>query len=145
MAEAKNQDSKQNAARDTAPDVEAAMKALPDKTPDAVASPAENASLEHTEGGVTTRQDATDVGVPMLQGSGDEPVGPEDALGPGPKRGDYTGRIGPSNYQPTQTVRVPDAKPGEPHTVVVAQRPNAEEIGEVEGEKGGVTTSASEK
>lgn len=50
--------------------------------------------------GVTTRDDKNDLGVPMLAGSPDEPTGPEDALGVGPKRGDYTDRIGPSNYQP---------------------------------------------
>lgn len=50
--------------------------------------------------GVTTRDDANDLGVPMLPGRADEPVGPEDALGVGPKRGDYTDRIGPSSYHP---------------------------------------------
>lgn len=120
----------------------ATLTDLPDETPPGVAGYDENAALEHSEGGSTTRQDATDVGVPMLPGSPDEPVGPEDALGPGPTRGDYRDRIGPSGYNPTQTVRVPDAKPGEPHTRVVAQRPNAEIIGDVEGEKGGVTTTA---
>ena len=49
--------------------------------------------LEHSAGGITTRDDRNDLGVPMVQGSGDEPVGPEDALGAGPKRGDYTGRV----------------------------------------------------
>lgn len=118
-----------------------ALAAVEDDTPDSVASPADNADLEHTEGGTTTRMDATDLGVPMLPGSPDEPVGPEDALGPGPTRGDYRDRIGPSGYHPTQTVRIPDAKPGEPHTRVVDQRQFAEEIGDEPG-KGGVTTEA---
>ena len=69
---------------------------------------------------------AGDLGVPMLAGSGDEPVGPEDALGEGPKRGDYTDRLGGAGYQP--------------HEGTEAQRPRAEEIGDVEGHKGGVDT-----
>jgi hypothetical protein len=64
-----------------------------DETPDSVASTSDNASLEHTEGGRTTRSDLTDVGVPMLPGDPLEPIGPEDAMGPGPKRGDYSDRI----------------------------------------------------
>jgi hypothetical protein len=100
-----------------------------------------SAGLQHTEGGVTTRDDATDLGVPMLPGSGNEPVGPEDALGVGPKRGDYSKRLGDANYQPHQTERIADAKPGEPHTRVVEQAPRASEQGEVEGKKGGVETT----
>jgi hypothetical protein len=64
---------------------------LPVQAGQAVASAEENAELEHTESGATTRDDATDAGVPMLPGDPDEPVGPEDALGEGPKRGDYAG------------------------------------------------------
>jgi hypothetical protein len=89
------------------------------------------------------RGDATDLGVPMLPGDGTEPVGPEDALGPGPKRGDYSGRIGPAGYQPHQVVPVADAAPGEPQVEVVKQRERAEERDDESGEKGGVTTSAS--
>lgn len=102
-----------------------------------------NAKLEHTEGGTTTRDDATDVGVPMLAGSPDEPVGPEDALGPGPKRGDYRDRLGGAGYYPTETVAIPDAKPGEAQARVEAQRPRANDIGDVAGKKGGVETSGS--
>lgn len=117
---------------------------IPGDTPPGVADRDENADLEHSsgEGGPTTRSDATDVGVPMLPGDGSESQGPEDALGDGPKRGDYADRVGEAGYQPTQTRRVEDAEPGEPHTEVVAQRPNASDQGEVPGEKGGVTTSA---
>jgi len=86
-------------------------------------------------------RDATDVGVPMLPGSPDEPVGPEDALGIGPKRGDYRDRIGPNGYNPTQVVPVKDAKPGEPTARVEAQRPRAEDIGDATGLKGGVDTA----
>lgn len=114
-----------------------------DQTPETVASPAENAKLEHSRGGVTTRDDATDVGVPMLPGSPDEPVGPEDALGEGPKRGDYSGRVGPGDYNPTQTVPVPDAdtEAGEPSAKVVDQRANTADVGDAEGKKGGVETA----
>lgn len=111
-----------------------------DTTAESVASPADNAKLEHSEGGVTTRDDATDLGVPMLPGDPSEPVGPEDALGPGPKRGDYSDRLGGS-YEPHQIVPVPDAKPGEPTARAVAQRPRASDQGDEKGEKGGVTTA----
>lgn len=99
----------------------------------------QDAKLEHSQGGVTTRDDATDLGVPMLPGQPGEPTGPEDALGTGPKRGDYTDRVGPSSYHPHESVRVPDAKPGEPTVAVEAQRPRVEEVGDAPG-KGGVTT-----
>jgi hypothetical protein len=69
----------------------------------------------------------TDLGVPMLPGDPNEPVGPEDALGIGPKRGDYTDRIGPSPYNP--------------HQGSTPQRERAEDIGEVPGKKGGVDTT----
>lgn len=87
-----------------------------------------------TKNGLVVKDDPTDLGVPMLPGSPDEPVGPEDALGVGPKRGDYTGRIGPSNYQPHEARRE-DGK-----VVMEAQRPRAEDIGDAEGLKGGVET-----
>lgn len=62
---------------------------------ESVASPAENAKLEHTEGGTTTRDDNLDAGVPMAQGEAGttSPQGPEDALGTDATRGDYSGRI----------------------------------------------------
>jgi len=73
--------------------------------------------------------------VPMLPGDSSEPVGPEDALGVGPKRGDYTDRIGPSNYHPHEvSTVVGKAK-------VDAQRPRADDIGEVAGKKGGVDSA----
>ncbi len=74
--------------------------------------------LEHTHGGVTTREDATDLGVPMLPGRPDEPIGPEDALDPGPKRGDYSDRIRTNAHA---VVPIADAKPGEPQVRVVDQ------------------------
>lgn len=109
-----------------------------------VATDQKNSGLVHSQGGTTTRDDATDVGVPMLAGSPDEPVGPEDALGQGPTRGDYRGRLGSAAYHPHTTVQVSDPKPGEARVKAAAQRPNAEEIGDVAGKKGGVTTQAGE-
>jgi hypothetical protein len=109
---------------------------LPTKSA-STASDKANAQLDHSQGGTTTRDDATDMGVPMLPGDPSEPQGPEDALGVGPKRGDYTSRLGGSDYQPHQVVRVPDAKPGEPIARVEAQRPHAEDIGDDKGVKGG--------
>lgn len=84
----------------------------------------------------TTRHDATDMGVPMLPGTGNEPQGPEDALGPGPKRGDYTDRIGPANYRPHEVTRDADGK-----VVVVDQLERVGDIGDAPGLKGGVTTA----
>ncbi|MCA1569761.1 MAG: hypothetical protein LC798_05450 [Chloroflexi bacterium] len=110
---------------------------MPNTTDKSVADSKANAKLSHSQGGTTTRDDATDLGVPMLAGSPGEPQGPEDALGVGPKRGDYTGRIGPSNYQPHESIAVADAKPGEPTVRVEAQRPRAEDIGDEKGVKGG--------
>jgi hypothetical protein len=107
-----------------------------------VASVVANSKLEHSQGGATTRDDALDLGVPMLQGDGSEPVGPEDALGIGPKRGDYTNRLGGSTYNPHQVVPVTDAKPGEATARVEAQSPRAEDIGEVAGKKGGVDSAS---
>ena len=105
-----------------------------------IATQQENNKLEHTSGGATTRDDATDLGVPMLPGSSKERVGPEDALGAGPKRGDYSNRIGSANYHPHEVVPVENAAPGEPQVQVVPQRPRASDIGDAEAIKGGVET-----
>lgn len=91
--------------------------------------------LEHTEGGRTTRDDPADLGVPMLPGDADEPQGPEDALGPGPKRGDYSDRVGDANYDPHEVVA------GDDGVEVNAQRERASDQGEEAGVKGGVETS----
>lgn len=101
-----------------------------------------NEGLEHPEGGRVTRDDPTDLGVPMLAGDPSEPQGPEDALGAGPKRGDYTGRIGPAHYHPHTTERIPASEREEdgPTVRVVVQRPRAEDIGDEAGLKGGVET-----
>jgi len=104
--------------------------------------------LEHPQGGRVTRDDPGDLGVPMLPGDPSEPQGPEDALGAGPKRGDYTGRIGPATYHPHTTEAIPaseretddDGNPTGVGVRVVAQRPRAEDIGDESGLKGGVET-----
>lgn len=106
-----------------------------------VAQGADNAKLKHTEGGATTR-DALDNGVPMLQGKPEEPVGPEDALGKGPKRGDYSQVIGDRQY--TQSVANPDWDPKNPDKaprfILEHQNPNVSDVGDAPG-KGGVTTA----
>jgi hypothetical protein len=117
-----------------------------------VATVADNEALAHTDEDAprTTRHDRTDLGVPMLQGSPDEPQGPEDAFGPGDKRGDYSKRTGGVNS--TQAVAVEHDDPfvrddegnvidRKPTTELVHQTPLASQQGEVEGEKGGVTTA----
>jgi hypothetical protein len=96
------------------------------------------------------RNDPLDLGVPMLAGSEDkkERQGPEDALGAGPKRGDYRDRIGGSSYHPHTTEPIPDDELERdedgnvtgPRVRVVEQRPRAEEIGDEPGKKGGVET-----
>jgi hypothetical protein len=102
-----------------------------------IATPDENAGLEHSQGGATTRQDGTDAGVPMLQGDPAERQGPEDALGPEPKRGDYSTRLG-NQYNPHIAVKGADGL-----TRLVAQTPNAGERGEQARIKGGVDVPAS--
>lgn len=99
-------------------------------------------AAEHTAGGVTTRDDALDSGVPMLAGDPAEPVGPEDALGAGPKRGDYSEVVG--NRQHFRSVPNPDRKDGDdtvPAYVLEHQNPHVSEVGEVAGKKGGVDTA----
>lgn len=68
-----------------------------------VATETDNAKLEHTEGGATTR-DPMDAGVPMIAGQADEPVGPEDALGAGAKRGDYSERLDAGPHMIVETI-----------------------------------------
>ena len=108
---------------------------------DTVATDRQNDRLKHSQGGATTRDDALDAGVPTLAGDPAERQGPEDALGPGQKRGDYTGRVGPSDYNPHVSVAVEDAKPGEPRFRLVSQRPLTTDIGDDKGRKGGVETA----
>lgn len=97
--------------------------------------------LEHSQGGVTTRDDALDSGVPMIQGDPSEPVGPEDALGVGQKRGDYRGVIGDRQF--SKSVVNPDHDPDDPESpryVLEGQNANVEDRGDAKGLKGGVET-----
>lgn len=105
----------------------------------------DNARLQHSQGGVTTRDDALDSGAPMLPGDPSEPVGPEDALGSGPKRGDYSKLIG--NREHYASVANPDhdpTKPDSPAFVLVHQNPLVEQRGDDKGVKGGTRPLASE-
>lgn len=83
--------------------------------------------------------------VPMLPGDPKEPTGPEDALGAGPKRGDYKDVMrleSPHEARPN-----PDHDPEDdesPKTVLVEQAPRVAEVGDVPG-KGGVSTEAVKK
>lgn len=115
---------------------------------DSAATPEQNAALEHSRGGATTRQDVNDLGVPMLPGSPRERVGPEDALGAGPKRGDYRRRLGGADYAAYTFEPIPDDERERdehgnvtgPATRRVAQTPRAAEIADEEAMKGGVDT-----
>lgn len=110
------------------------------KNESATADQNQNSDLKHSVEGITTRDDSTDVGVPMLAGDPGERQGPEDALGVGPKRGDYRARLARRDAEPHETRPVRDAKPGEPTVVNEAQAPRADEIGDEKGKKGGVDT-----
>lgn len=138
----------------------------PDQAADAVATDKQNAKLEHSKGGVTTRDDQHDAGVPMLPGKPEERTGPEDALGRGEKRGDYRNRMQGSELA-HETVPAKDggeqvtkwvnretgaaAKEGDKDAVEVVvdlkptstlehQPPRTEDIGDAAGKKGGVDT-----
>lgn len=117
---------------------------------EAVASRKQNENLEHSVEGSTTRDNALDLGVPMLPGDPSEPVGPEDALGEGPKRGDYSKVQDTSEHYET----VANPKAGEPITgkdgtvldyepayVLRYQNDRVNDIGDVAGKKGGVETA----
>lgn len=84
--------------------------------------PTTTKSPEHTRGGVTTRNDVTDLGVPMAPGKPDEPIGPEDAFDTN-TRGDYSNRLhfGPS----VRIAPKENPKEGEPTVEVVEQAPGA--------------------
>ena len=75
--------------------------------------------LEHTRGGSTTK-DATDLGVPVAPGEG--PQGPEDALGTGEKRGDYSGRLGEGESYVAEPIPPEERVPGGPIVRMVRQK-----------------------
>ncbi len=98
----------------------------------------ENQKLEHSRGGVTTRDDALDSGAPMLAGDPSEPVGPEDALGAGPKRGDYSKLIGDrEHYASVPNPAFDGSDPDMPRVVLVHQNPLVADRGDEKGVKGG--------
>lgn len=89
--------------------------------------------------GVTTRDDAKDLGVPMMAGDLSEPTGPEDALGSGKKRGDYSDRQ-PENsahYAAVVNPAYDRDDPNSPRSVLVHQNPLVEQRGDDKGVKGG--------
>jgi hypothetical protein len=90
--------------------------------------------------------DGANVGVPVVPGSPREPQGPEDALGSGPKRGDYRDRQ-PENTVHTRQVAIPDSElkrdsvgniVDQPRMRTEVQNVNVHDIGDVPGKKGGV-------
>ncbi len=85
--------------------------------------------IPHSRGGTTTRDDATDVGVPMRPApEGWVHQGPEDALDEGPKRGDYTGRVGDTRHVTTaRAYKGPEPEYGEDGQVVAREQNRAVE------------------
>lgn len=140
MAESKNEAA---AASSQSSETKPQASTVENQADASVASVQSNQRLEHPQGGATTRDDLLDAGVPMLQGNPKERTGPEDALGAGPKRGTYVDRIGPSSYHPHTVEEIPEEErvEGGPVRRLVAQRPRAENIGDVPGKKGGVETT----
>jgi hypothetical protein len=101
-----------------------APTAGPDDAPQSTSVPA----AQPVQGAVA------DVGVDMLPGHGDEPQGPEDAAGFGPKRGDYRDRVSAG------TTVIPNPRygeEGEPRTIIVDQQALAGDIADEPGVKGG--------
>lgn len=94
-------------------------------------------NLTHSEGGITTRDDALDSGAPMLAGDPSEPVGPEDALGSGKKRGDYSAWLDRSYSASVVNPDHDPSDPDSPRTVLVHQNPLVEQRGDEKGVKGG--------
>lgn len=94
-------------------------------------------------------RDNLDSGVDMADAAGDEPQGPEDALGKGPKRGDYSGRLDTTeHYESVPTGlsgTVENADGGidnAPRFKLEHQNPRAGEQGTPpEGTKGGVDSA----
>jgi len=82
---------------------------------------------KHTKTDVIAKTDPTDVGVPMRPApAGWTHQGPEDALDPGPKRGNYTGRLGETRHTQTEAFLPADAPYATAPTIrAVAQNPHA--------------------
>jgi hypothetical protein len=85
-----------------------------------------------------------ETGVKMLPGDPSEPVGPEDALGEGPKRGDYRDVM--RLEAPHEARPLTDITPGEePNREIVPQKERVEQVGDAKGKKGGVDTTEDDK
>lgn len=98
--------------------------------------------------GPTHADDATYLGTgtatpTSAEASVREGGGPEDALGVGPKRGDYEGMY-PEGYEPTEVVALDSPDEQGRTAVVVPQKPRASDQGDEEGKKGGVETATPE-
>lgn len=91
----------------------------------------------------STRSDLMDAGAPMAPGSPDEAVGPEDALGAGPKRGDYSDRIDSGPHLVTEVIPDDEREEDGPHSRLVPAEARTSQTGDAEG-KGGVTTEAAQ-
>lgn len=108
--------------------------------------------MPQTETPQTETRDAPrpETGIAVVPTTGAEPQGPEDALGPGPKRGDYRGRQPEGSLHMTSE-RIPEDElerdedgriiPGQPVTRMRTQNHEPHNIGDVPGKKGGVTTT----
>lgn len=106
---------------------------------------AQKKDLQHSEGGETTRDDALDSGAPMIAGDPSEPVGPEDALGSGDKRGDYSGLVGSQEfYSSVPNPNHDPSDPESPRSVLVHQNPLVEQRGDDKGVKGGTQPLSNE-
>lgn len=99
---------------------------------------------------MTAKKDTAEVETPatanvdMLPGDPSEPSGPEDALGSGPKRGDYSEFV---DRRYTASVPNPDHDPSDPNSpasVIVEQNPLVEQRGDEKGVKGGTNPLADE-
>lgn len=113
---------------------------VPPASPPA-STPAESAQEAPATESTHQEPAAPETGVPVLPTTGAEPQGPEDALGPGPKRGDYRGRQPEGAVHMTGEVIPEDERvEGGPITRHVVQNHHTHNIGDVPGEKGGVTT-----
>jgi len=89
----------------------------------------------------TIERDALNMGYPMLESDpADEPTGPEDVLGEGPTRGDYSGFINPT-YHPHTVVPGAQREDGSYEPVVLAQREFVEQGMTPPGTKGGVDSA----
>jgi hypothetical protein len=106
----------------------------------AAAKRAESDQNDKVEADQTVERDALNMGVPMVEIDDpfDEPTGPEDALGEGVTRGDYSGRIGPSNYHPHTVVPGETREDGSTVPVVQYQRDFVQQGETPAGTKGGV-------